>query len=194
VKSVSVEVHLIDTCALVNIRDIYNDSELIWSAVRKQISEGRLKTVRQVYEELARRFQPVHARLKDLRRVFLVPDGDLYGADVIAEVRAIHQHHPKLYDLLGGGNPADAILIAAAKALGAIVVTDEKTDGHGHRSRIPFVCTSRNVGCTKLQIISEVNRYRCLRRHQSTNRNGNVSSKPPASWGAMRRKPRLMRS
>lgn len=140
--------HLIDTCALVNVRDLHNDSEEIWNAIRAEIIAGRLKTVRQAFDELKRRFPKIYARLKDLRREFVLPDAELYTLEVTAEIRAIHQHHPKLYDGLAGGNPADPFLIAAAKFKLAIVITDEKTAGSGYKSRIPYVCTSRNVGCT----------------------------------------------
>lgn len=139
---------LIDTCTLVNIRDLHDDSDTVWDAIRAEIKDDRLKSVRQVTEELAHRFPKVYRRVKDLRKQLLVPDADLYTGEVIAEVRAIHQHHPTLYDRLGGGNPADPMLIAVAKTKLGIVVTDEKMIGPGYKSRIPYVCTSRNVGCT----------------------------------------------
>ena len=140
------QLYLVDTSVLVNIKDLQGDSEETWALVRAEVIAGRLKTVRQVYEELGQRWPEIQARFKDIRTDFLVPDADTYDLSVIAEVRAIHQNHPGLYDALGTGNPADPILIAVAKTISAIVVTDEKREGSGHRSRIPWVCTSRNVG------------------------------------------------
>lgn len=139
-------IYLIDTCVLVNIRDVHSDSEEIWVKVRGEITSGRLKTVRHCFDELKRRFPPVFARLKDLRKDFLIADADIYTADVVSEIRAIHVAHPGLYDQLGTGNPADPFLIAAAKFKSGIVVTDEKSAGAGYKSRIPYVCTNRNVG------------------------------------------------
>jgi hypothetical protein len=99
-----------------------------------------------VLTELEERFFPIYRRLKDLKWQFLVPDSTLYALDVVAEVRAIHRDHPTLYDVLGIGNPADPLLIGVAKNCNGIVVTDEKSSGKRHKSKIPFVCTGRNVG------------------------------------------------
>lgn len=138
--------HLIDTDVLVNIRDIHGDSSEIWKAVIAEIEAGRLKTVRQVVGELERRFKDIHARLKPYLRQFQLPDDITYSQDVIDEVRYINTHHSKLYNPLGATNPADPFLIAVAKTLGAMIVTDEKKNGPRHESRIPYVCAQRNVG------------------------------------------------
>jgi Domain of unknown function (DUF4411) len=144
--STKTTLHLIDTCVLVNIRDVHKDSDACWEKLRHEIENDRLKSVRQVWDELDRRFHPVFVRIKDMRKKLLIPDGELYSAEVAAEIRAMHRAHSGLYDILGAGNPADPWLIGAAKMLNAVVVTDEKSSGPGHKSKIPFVCTSRNVG------------------------------------------------
>ena len=135
-----------DTCVLVNIRDIHNDSDEIWQAVRASIQADQTKTVRHVFDELKNRFPPIHSRLKDLRKQFLISDADTYDDHVKAEIRAINQAHQGLYSQLGSANSADPFLIAVAKAKSAIVVTDEKTSGPKHKFKIPYVCKSRNVG------------------------------------------------
>lgn len=140
--------HLIDTCSLVNVRDVHHDSEQIWDAICNDIEGGGLKTVRQVCDELERRFPDVYNRLKPQKKLLLIPDSDLYALDSVAEIRAIHRAHPKLYNQFGTGNPADPFLIAIAKTQSGVVVTDEKANGKGHKSKIPFVCAGRNVGCT----------------------------------------------
>jgi hypothetical protein len=131
---------------LVNVRDVHNDSEAIWESIEGAIKSDSLKTVRQVWDELERRFGPIHKRLKRYRKTLLIADSDLYAPDVVAEIREIRRHHQTLINPFGGGNPADPFLIAVAKSLSAVVVTDEKAKGSGHRSRIPYVCTNRNVG------------------------------------------------
>jgi hypothetical protein len=146
--STNAPVHFVDTCSLVNVRDLNGDSEQIWDRLCEEIENGRLKTVRQVCEELERRFPDVHKRFKPQKKIFLVSDGDLYAPDAVVEIRAIQKAHPKLYNPFGTGNPADPFLIAAAKTQSGIVVTDEKTNGKGYKSKIPYVCTGRNVGCT----------------------------------------------
>jgi hypothetical protein len=138
--------YLIDTSALVNIRDLHNDSEEVWQAVLQSIEGRRTLTVRHVCKELEALFPDIYRRVKPLKKRFVVPDALTYTADVKAEVRAIRQAHPRLYDPVGTGNPADPWLIAVAKSLPAIVVSDEKKEGNRHRRKIPFVCTSRNVG------------------------------------------------
>jgi hypothetical protein len=86
--------------------------------------------------------------VKPFKKGILMPDSDLYAADVIAEIREIQKHHPGLINPLAGGNPADPFLIAVAKSHLGAVITDEKSAGPGYKSRIPFVCTNRNVGWT----------------------------------------------
>jgi hypothetical protein len=138
--------YLIDTCVLVNIRDVHKNSSKVWDAFVSQVEADKLKSVRQVLEELERRWPDVYKRLKPLKKTILIPDGDLYSSDVITEIREIQRLHPGLINPLAGGNPADPFLISVAKSKLAIVVTDEKSKGKNHKSKIPFVCTNRNVG------------------------------------------------
>lgn len=139
---------LVDTSVLVNIRDVHGDSREIWLAITNAIVAGRVKTILQVWEELESRFSDIADRLRGYKREFVLPDDKTYTAGVIAEVRALNQSHRKLWNPMGGRNPADPFLIGVAKDLNTVVVTDEKRQGAGFQRRIPFVCTQRNVGCT----------------------------------------------
>ena len=141
------KIYLVDTCVWVNIRDIHKDSEEIWSSLILCIEVGILKTVRHVYEELDNRFPDVHARLKPHRVELLISDAETYAVEVKSELQVISADHPKLYDPLGGGNPADPWLIGVAKASGLTIVTDESGTGKGHKSKIPYVCAQRGVEC-----------------------------------------------
>jgi hypothetical protein len=138
--------HLIDTCVLVNIRDVHKNSSKVWDALACQIEQENLKSVRHVLDELERRWPDIYKNIKPFKKTILIPDGDLYAAEVISEIREIQKHHPSLINPLSGGNPADPFLISVAKSKSAIVITDEKSKGPGHKSKIPHVCTNRNVG------------------------------------------------
>jgi hypothetical protein len=140
---------LVDTSVLVNIRDEHKDSREIWLAITNAIVAGRVKTVRHVWDELDSRFPDIAKRLKAYKRQFVIPDGATYSQGVVDEVRFLNQHHRTLWNPVGGRNPADPMLIAVAKDLGVIVVTDEKRSGPGFQRRIPHVCTQRNIGCTE---------------------------------------------
>jgi hypothetical protein len=139
---------LVDTSVLANIRDVHGDSPKIWRAVTNGIVGGRVRTVRQVWGELESRFPDIALRLKAYKRELVLPDAETYAAGVIAEVRFLNQHHRKLWNPVGGKNPADPLLIGVAKDLGVVVVTDERSNGPKHQRRIPYVCTQRNVGWT----------------------------------------------
>jgi hypothetical protein len=139
---------LVDTSVLVNIRDEHHDSRDIWLAVTNAIVAGRLKTVRHVWGELESRFPEIAKRLKAYKRQFVIPDASTYTQTVIDEVRYLNNHHRNLWNPVGGRNPADPMLIAIAKDLSVIVVTDERRIGRGFQRRIPYVCAQRNVGCT----------------------------------------------
>jgi hypothetical protein len=140
------QTYLVDTCVWVNIRDEHDDSQEIWDTCFILIEAGFLKTVQPVYKELEKKFPDIHGRLKPFRAQLLVPDAIMFHADAVTEMRAIHAQHPKLYDVLGAGNPADPFLVSTAKQMNAIVVTDERSVGKAHKTKIPYVCTQRNVG------------------------------------------------
>jgi hypothetical protein len=140
--------YVIDTSVLVNIRDVHNDSAEIWLNFTNAIVANRVKTVRQVWDELESRFSDITARLRGYKKQFVLPDDVTYAAAVVAEVRNLNRNHSNLWNPVGGRNPADPLLIAVARDLNVIVVTDEKRQGPGFQRRIPYVCTQRNVGCT----------------------------------------------
>jgi predicted nucleic acid-binding protein len=140
--------YLVDTSVLVNIRDVHNDSAEIWLNVTNAIVGNRIKTVRQVWGELESRFADIATRLKAHKKQFVLPDDVTYAVRVIAEIRHLNRFHRSLWNPVGGRNPADPILIAVAKDLNIIVVTDEKRQGPGFQRRIPYVCAQRNVGST----------------------------------------------
>lgn len=118
----------------------------MWDAFAAQVEADKLKSVRHVLDELERRWPDIYKRVKPFKKTILVPDADLYAPDVIAEIREIQKHHPGLINPFAGGNPADPFLIAVAKSKLAVVITDEKSKGHHHKAKIPYVCTNRNVG------------------------------------------------
>src|SRR5580658_3012558 len=103
--------HLIDTCVLVNVRDVHADSGVLWDKIFVEIEADRLKTVRHVSEELERRFPDVHLKVKPYRKKLIIADADTYRPEVIAEIRAVQIAHPSLYRRLGTKNPADPWLI-----------------------------------------------------------------------------------
>jgi Domain of unknown function (DUF4411) len=140
--------YLIDTSVLVNIRDVHADSAEIWLAITNGIVGGRVRTIRQVWDELESRFSDIAERLRGYKKQFVLADDLTYTAGVVAEIRQLNQYHRTLWNPLGGKNPADPFLIAVAKDLNIIVVTDERRKGAGFQKRIPYVCTQRNVGCT----------------------------------------------
>lgn len=140
--------YVVDTSVLVNIRDVHNDSAEIWLNVTNAIVTGRVRTIRHVWDELESRFVDIATRLKGYKKQFVLPDDVTYTAGVVAEVRDLNRNHRNLWNPVGSRNPADPFLIAVAKDLNVIVVTDEKRQGPGFQRRIPFVCTRRNVGCT----------------------------------------------
>ena len=140
--------YLVDTSVLVNIRDVHGDSTEVWRAITNGIVAGRVRTIRHVWDELSSRWPDIAKRLEGYRKEFVLPDDQTYTAGVVSEVRFLNSNHNKLWNPIGGRNPADPILIGVAKDQSVVVVTDEKRKGPGFQRRIPFVCAQRNVGCT----------------------------------------------
>jgi hypothetical protein len=57
--------------------------------------------------------------LRDTKKQFLLPDDQTYSVGVVAE--DLNQNHRRLWNPVGGRNPADPILIAVAKDLNVVV-------------------------------------------------------------------------
>lgn len=140
--------YLVDTSVLVNVRDVHADSAEVWLAITNGIVAGRVRTIRHVWDELDSRFSDIAHRLKGYKKQFVLADDQTYTEGVVAEIRHLNQYHRGLWKALGGRNPADPFLVAVAKDLNVIVVTDERRKGAGFQKRIPYVCAQRNIGCT----------------------------------------------
>jgi putative component of toxin-antitoxin plasmid stabilization module len=135
-------IYLIDTDVLVAIRK-KRDSESIYSHLRKMATDGDLKTVRQVFEELET-FGQGYRFLFDHKSKFLLPIEKQYSLEVQEKIEVLKKKASYLWEQTGLKNPADPWLVAAASANKFTLVTNE---GQNRTTRIPAACKISETWC-----------------------------------------------
>ena len=137
-------VFCLDTSALINPWNRYYAPDLTpgyWRDVPRLVSDKRAILSEEVREELER----IEDGLRDWARTNIAAWQPL--TDPIQEVVGhIMANWGQLVDVRKDRSRADPFVIATAKVIGAIVVTDEK-HGTAKDPRIPFVCERLDVPC-----------------------------------------------
>lgn len=136
--------YLIDTDVLGHIQDD-PDSTRIFKEIIEGRSAGKVKTVRQVVDEL-KRFPDAHKRFSAIRAKFEIEASRQFCEEVSNVVELITNLAPGLFEQFGGKNPdpADPWLIAVAKVYEFTLVTDENPNSP---KRIPMVCDLSAIRC-----------------------------------------------
>lgn len=134
--------YLLDTDVLGHIQDD-PDSTRIFEEIIEGIEAGRVKTVRQVLDEL-KRFDEAYSKLSPVRAKFEIEPSRQFCSEVSEVIECIADLKPSLFEQFGGKNPdpADPWLIAVAKVHGFTVVTDERPNSP---KRIPMVCDRSDI-------------------------------------------------
>lgn len=117
----------------------------VWNDVERAITDGEVRAVDVVRDELARRDDEVNQWARTQSDLFVPLDQDIQRAT--AEVLANHQ---RLMGRGGGRNAADPFVIALAIARSGVVVTEESLSGNLAKPRIPDVCQALGVPCINL--------------------------------------------
>jgi hypothetical protein len=124
----------------------------LWQRLHDRISAGEIIASEEVYVELARKDDELHAWMQG-RKQMLVP----LDEDIQTRAAALLGEYPRLVDTLRNRSNADPFVIATAISRGAIVVTGEVATGRMDKPRIPDVCNAKGIRCmTFLQMIREL--------------------------------------
>lgn len=124
----------------------------LWTKLDALIAKGELLSSEEVYVELKRKDDDLHAWIQS-RKQMLVPLDEAIQARVVA----LLNEFPRLVDTLRGRSIADPFVIATAMERGAVVVTGEPLTGKLDKPRIPDVCQLKSIRCiTFLQMIREL--------------------------------------
>jgi hypothetical protein len=124
----------------------------LWTKLEGVIATGDIVSSEEVYVELAKKSDELHAWIKD-RKNMLVPMSEevqQIAVDLLAK-------YPRLVDTLRNRSMADPFVIATAVALKAVVVTGEVLTGRMDKPRIPDVCEANEIRWINfLQMIREL--------------------------------------
>jgi hypothetical protein len=140
---VSEPLYSFDTSSFLNGRRDLLPPEVfttLWANVEAMITNGRVRSIDVVRDELGRRDDAVADWAKGHRELFVSLDSDIQQA-----TRTVLAQHPKLMGKGGGRNAADPFVIGLALARRSIVVTEEALSGNLSRPRIPDVCDALGV-------------------------------------------------
>jgi hypothetical protein len=138
------QIYLIDVDVLARIH-ARKDSEVIYTGLVKIAEAGKLRSVRQTFDEL-KRFGPQYERLRAHRSAFEIPAERQFTAAVQALIEILGNEAPYLWPQTGGRNPdpADPWIVAVAGEYEYTVVTNESPRSP---QRIPAACGHGAIGC-----------------------------------------------
>jgi hypothetical protein len=132
----------------------------IWERIDSLAEEGELLSVKEVKRELEGNCPAefVEEWVKKYRKIFHSPSGE--EMTIVAEMFKKEQYRGfvKRQNILKGLPVADPFIVAAAKVLGAHVVTQESSKPGG--ARIPTVCHDLRVKCLDLEKFLEYEKLR----------------------------------
>jgi len=113
----------------------------VWKRFEGVIDQGELGASEEVFLEIERRDDEVHAWAKARKaKLFVAIDEEQQG-----HVSAILDKHERLVDTRKNRSAADPFVIALAIAKGCAVVTAEAATGKPERPNIPDVCSGMGV-------------------------------------------------
>ena len=155
-------VYVFDSGPLIDLfRHYYrNRFPSLWEAFDTMVTEGRITSTREVFNELESHGDDLATWCKENRQqVFITPSSEeLEFVKAIFEVRHF-QAMIRKKERLQGGSVADPFVVARAKCLeNGCVVTTEKYSPNA--VKIPNVCECFGVDCTNLEEFMEREEWR----------------------------------
>jgi len=146
-------IYVFDTNSLSNVlKHYYRDRfPSFWEKFDEAIGEGWLMSVHESKLELKERFGDEAVKLLEKQNT------DFFGSPTTKELAFIKQiysvrhfqHNLERKKLLGGGPFADPFIIAKARVLDGVVVTEEEL--RENAAKIPNICKRFDIGCVSLE-------------------------------------------
>lgn len=117
----------------------------VWARLQALCCDGTVISPDEVFREIARQEDELHAWLRQQNGLFYPMDEPLWR-----EARSIMATFPRLVKEGKRKNQADPFVIALAKITGRIVVTEELGEGNDNKPNIPYICRNLQVPCTNV--------------------------------------------
>ncbi len=113
----------------------------VWQRLEEVVENGDLGASEEVFLEIEKRDDAVHAWAKERKAKLFVPIDEAQQR----HVSAILEKHERLVDTRKNRSAADPFVIAVAMAQGCTVVTTEEATGKPEKPNIPDVCSALGV-------------------------------------------------
>jgi len=144
--------YVFDSDSLINLFRHYYPERFptLWRRFDALVSDGRLVSVREVFNEIGSRDDLLGTWAKEQKPRLFTPSTVEELEFVLEIFKVAHfQAMIRKKERLKGKPVADPFVIARAKVLGASVVTEEKVAENA--AKIPNVCKHFEVPCTNLE-------------------------------------------
>ncbi len=155
-------VYVFDSNALMHLFDYYFESRFttLWKCFYKYVDNGQIVSVREVRNEINGHYNKerrVNIWAKNNSTIFTTPT--MEEMLFVREIFKIEHFQVVISrkNLLNGRPVADPFVIAKAKVMDAVVVSNEANRPQG--AKIPNICEHFNVKCINLERFMEVENW-----------------------------------
>ncbi|NJD01221.1 MAG: DUF4411 family protein [Ruminiclostridium sp.] len=155
--------YIFDSSALMHLFDYYYESRFptLWEYFYQSVKNGQVISVREVRNEIEghhNKERRINQWAKQKSGIFTVPT--LEELAFVQEIFKIEHFQAIISrkNLLNGKPVADPFVIAKAKIVNGIVVTNEVNRPNG--VKIPNICEHFKVGCVNLEKFMEIENWR----------------------------------
>ncbi len=146
--------YIFDTSSIRTLQNFYPDRfPSIWDYINHMVLDGRIVSVREVYNEVNRQgsVKPfIQKWVEDNKTIFKIPSPQ--ETAFLREEFFMNQHYQQIIkrkNILKGYPAADPFIIASVKINGGIIVTEESYKENS--SSIPNICEALSLSCINLE-------------------------------------------
>lgn len=136
--------YIFDTSAFAKLNRDYprENLSIVWEKVEEVVGEKRLISSEVVYREILKGNDYLSRWAKENRDIFHPLSKDIQNV-----TRSIINEYQSIIDFKRNKSGADPFVIAFAKVVNGIVVTEEKPSGGPDKVKIPDVCSLMKIQC-----------------------------------------------
>jgi hypothetical protein len=140
--------YVIDSNILIDMKHFYPKIfRSLWNKMDELIASNEMISVKEAYNELTSRNDFISKWAEENESIFIAPNAEEYTT--ITEIMTKHKELVRNESIGSGRAVADPFLIAKAKALNSILITNETHVPNAHK--IPNVCDEYKITVMNLE-------------------------------------------
>ena len=140
--------YVIDSNILIDMKHFYPQIfPSLWNKMNELIADNEMISVKEAFNELTSRNDFISRWAEENEQIFAVPNADEFST--VTEIMTKHKELVRNESISGGRAVADPFLIAKAKAMNSILISNETFTPNAHK--IPNVCKEYNITVMNLE-------------------------------------------